>query len=65
MLKDIQAAITGLLGAMGALISPAAAGDSGFGPTAAGITAIGILFAIPVTVGVARKVTSLIKGIKG
>ena len=65
MLANIQAALTSLLSAMGDLLSPTAAGDSAFGPTAAGVTAIGILFAIPITAAVARKVTSLVKGIKG
>lgn len=64
MLENIQEAITGLLGAIGDLLSPTAASD-GFGPTAAGVAAIALLFAIPVTAAVARKVTSLVKGIKG
>lgn len=66
MLSNIQEAITGLLGAIGSLLSPTAAtGEGAFGATAAGITAIAILFAIPITAAVARKVTSLVKGIKG
>lgn len=65
MLDNIQEAITGLLGAIGSLLSPSVAGENGFGATAAGVTAIAILFAIPVTALVAKKVTSLIKGIKG
>lgn len=65
MLDNIQSALTSLLSAMGDLLTPSAAGDNGFGPTAAGVTAIAILFAIPITAAVARKVTSLVKGIKG
>lgn len=66
MLSNIQEAITGLLGAIGSILSPTAqAGEGAFGPTAAGVAAIGILFAIPITAAVARKVTSLVKGIKG
>lgn len=65
MLENIQEAITGLLSAIGSLLNPTAASGEGFGPTAAGIAAIGILFAIPVTALVARKVSSLVNGIKG
>lgn len=65
MLENIQEAVTGLLGAIGSLLSPSAAGENGFGATAAGITAIAILFAIPVTALVAKKVVSLVKGISG
>lgn len=65
MLSNIQEAITGLLTAIGSFLSPTAAAQDGFGPTVAGVAAIGILFAIPVTAAVARKVTSLVKGIKG
>ena len=66
MLENIQEAITGLLGAIGSLLSPTAvSGEGSFGPTAAGVAAIALLFAIPVTAAVARKVTSLVKGIKG
>lgn len=65
MLENIQEAITGLLGSMGSILNPSAATEGGFGPTSAGIAAIAVLFAIPVTALVAKKVTSLIKGIKG
>lgn len=65
MLSNIQEAITGLLTAIGNLLSPTAASGEGFGPSTAGIAAIALLFAIPVTAAVARKVTSLVKGIKG
>lgn len=66
MLSNIQEAITGLLGAIGNLLSPTAvSGENTFGATTAGVAAIGILFAIPVTAAVARKVTSLVKSIKG
>lgn len=66
MLQNIQEAITGLLSAIGSLLNPTAqTGEGSFGATAAGVAAIGILFAIPITAAVARKVTSLVKGIKG
>ena len=65
MLDNIQEAITGLISAMGSILSPTAASEGGYGPTAAGIAAIGVLFAIPITALAAKKVTSLIKGVKG
>jgi hypothetical protein len=65
MLENIQEAITGLLTAIGSILSPTAVAQDGFGPTQAGVTAIAILFAIPITGLAAKKVTSLIKGIRG
>lgn len=66
MLQNIQEAITGLLGAIGSLLNPTVqSGEGNFGATAAGVAAIGVLFAIPITAAVARKVTSLVKGVKG
>lgn len=66
MLENIQEAITGLLGAIGSLLSPSATTTEGaFGASSAGVAAIGILFAIPIVGLCAKKVTSLIKGIRG
>ena len=65
MLENIQQAITGLLAAMGSILSPTAAAADAFGPTEAGVAAISILFAIPITALAAKKVTSLINSIRG
>ena len=65
MLSNIQEAITGLLSAIGDLLSPSVASEGAFGATSAGVAAIAVLFAIPITGLAAKKVLSLIKGIRG
>lgn len=63
MVENITTVLTSLLGAIGDFLAPSVSADGLI--TAAGVAAIGTLFAVPIVVAVSKKAIGLVKSIKG
>lgn len=63
MVENITTVLTSLITAIGDFLTPTASENSLI--TAAGVAAIGTLFAVPIVVAVSRKAIGLVKSIKG
>lgn len=61
MISNITSVITGIIDAFGTFLTPTAS-ESGL--TAAEVTGIAVLFAVPITIGVVKRVRGLIKSTK-
>lgn len=63
MLKDVLSVITSVVESLGEFLSPTAAEGAGSLMTAAAVTAIGTLFAVPIAIKAGRKAYGLLKSI--
>lgn len=65
MVAQIVTALTSIVGAVGSFLTPTAGTDDSALLNAAGVAAIGALFAVPVAIAAGRKAIGLVKSIKG
>lgn len=62
MIDNLTTVVTGIIGGITTLFD---SGTWNSGTTTAGAAAVAVLFAVPVTIGVIRKVSSMVKSSKG
>lgn len=65
MVADIGTVIAGLINAIEAFLTPTANESTGSFLSATAIASLAALFAVPITIGVVRKVTKLVKSARG
>lgn len=63
MLENVASAITGIISAIGDILSPTASESTGL--TQGAVAAIAALFAVPIIGGISKKVVGLVKSMRG